>query len=183
MKILSFPIERFQKNNYNERNSVIINRMAVFFMRSGGRKPMVFLGDYFALGLVIVLCMFYFDGKTSSHYMSDASKCFIACLVLTALPAVTDLLTGQLKAMNQVPLWLNMAVNTLYFLVNIITTSAFALFLFTKILEHTHDHHCMAMARRGLVLLLFSTCFWWWPISSRDGCSTLTPQGVTAAAP
>lgn len=114
---------------------------------------MVFLGDYFALGLVIVLGMFYFDGKTSSHYMSDASKCFIACLILTALTAVTDLLTGQLMEMNQVPLWLNMAVNTLYFLVNIITTSAFALFLFTKILEHTHDHHCMAMARRGLAIL------------------------------
>ena len=98
---------------------------------------MVFVGDYFALGLVIVLGMFYFDGKTASRYMSDASKCFIACLVLTALTAVTDLITGQLLTIPHVPLWANMAVNTLYFLVNIITTSAFALFLFTKIL---HDH-------------------------------------------
>ena len=114
---------------------------------------MVFLGDYFALGLVIVLCLFYFDGRTSHRYMSAASKCFIACLVLTALTALTDLLTGQLLNMPHVPLWLNMAANTLYFMVNIITTSAFALFLFTKILEHIHDNHCMIMALRGLTIL------------------------------
>ena len=32
---------------------------------------MVFLGDYFALGLVIVLCLFYFDGKTSGIRLPD----------------------------------------------------------------------------------------------------------------
>ena len=95
---------------------------------------MVFIGDYFAIGLVIVLCMFYFDGKSGPRYMSSASKCFVACLVLTALTAATDLLTGQLLVMKHVPLWINMGVNTLYFLLNIINTSAFALFLFTKIL-------------------------------------------------
>ena len=114
---------------------------------------MVFVGDYFALGLVIVLCLFYFDGRTSHRYMSAASKCFIACLVLTALTSLTDLLTGHLLNMSHVPLWINMAANTLYFMVNIITTSAFALFLFTKILEHIHDNHCMTMALRGLAIL------------------------------
>ena len=100
---------------------------------------MVFIGDYFAIGLVIVLCMFYFDGKTSRHFMSNANKFFLACLVLTALTALTDLITVQLLTVEHVPLWVNMAVNTAYFVINILTTSAFALYLFTKILEHAHD--------------------------------------------
>ena len=111
---------------------------------------MVFLGDYFALGLVIVLCLFYFDGR--SRYMSPASKCFIACLVLTAISAVVDLLTGHFLDI-QVPLWANVAINTLYFIVSVVTTSAFALYLFTRILEHAHDNHCMTYARRGLFIL------------------------------
>lgn len=114
---------------------------------------MIYVGDFFALGLVIVLCMFYFDGKASRHYMSSANKFFIACLVLTAMTALTDLLTVQLLTLENVPLWLNMVVNTLYFLVNIFTTSAFALYLFTKILEHAHDRHCMIRACIGLSTL------------------------------
>ncbi len=113
---------------------------------------MVFVGDYFAIGLVLVLCLFYFDGHTGIRYMTSAGKCFVACLVLTALTALTDLIAGQLL-MQDVPLWLNMLSNTLYFAVNIVTTSAIALFLFTKILEHAHDNHCMTMARRGLAIL------------------------------
>ena len=114
---------------------------------------MVFIGDYFAIGLVIVLCMFYFDGKTSRHFMSNANKFFLACLVLTALTALTDLITVQLLTVEHIPLWVNMAVNTAYFVINILTTSAFALYLFTKILEHAHDNHCMVNACIGLTTL------------------------------
>ncbi len=114
---------------------------------------MVFVGDYFAIGLVFVLCMFYFDGKTSRHFISNANKFFVACLILTALTALTDLISVQLLNAENVPLWLNMTANTVYFLVNIITTSSFALYLFTKILEHAHDNHCMVNACIGLTTL------------------------------
>ena len=114
---------------------------------------MVFVGDYFAIGLVIVLSMFYFDGKTSRHFMSSSNKFFVSCLALTALTAVIDLFSVWMIAQNNIPLWLNITVNTVYFLVNIITTSAFALYLFTKILEHAHDNHCMVNACIGLVTL------------------------------
>ena len=56
---------------------------------------MNFIGDYFALGLVLVLCIFFFDSKTSIRYMSVSSKLFICCLLTTALTAVSDLVTGQ----------------------------------------------------------------------------------------
>lgn len=111
---------------------------------------MIFIGDYFAIGLVIVLSLFYFDNK---YYLTKASKYFVACLILTAMTALTDLLTGSLLHAENVPLWLNMAANSLYFLVNIVTTSFIALFLFTKILEHSHNNHCMTYAVRGLWIL------------------------------
>ena len=111
---------------------------------------MVFLGDYFALGLVIVLFLFYFD--SSSRYMSTASKYFVASLVLTAASAAVDLVTGQLLNIGA-PRWANVAANTVYFILGVVTTSVFALYLFTRILEHAHDDHCMTYARRGLAIL------------------------------
>ena len=57
---------------------------------------MIFVGDYFALGLVFVLCMFYFDKKNIAHYVSKSSRLYIACLFFTILTALTDLITLQL---------------------------------------------------------------------------------------
>ena len=92
--------------------------------------------------------------------MSAASKLFICCLITTALTAVTDLITGQLQELEQVPLWKNMAANSIYFVVNIVSTTFIALYLFTKILEHTHERHCMRNARIALGLLfLVYICF------------------------
>ena len=70
---------------------------------------MNFIGDYFALGLITILFVFFFDSKTSFRFMSAASKLFICCLITTALTAVTDLITVQLQELEQVPLWKNMA--------------------------------------------------------------------------
>ena len=85
--------------------------------------------------------------------MSSASKLFIACLATTALTAITDLITVQLLTLDNVPLWANMLANSAYFVINIITTSTIALYLFTKLLEHTHHQHCMRRACIGLVVL------------------------------
>lgn len=111
---------------------------------------MNFIGDYFAIGLVLVLCLFFFEKK---YYLTTASKFFLAALVLTAATAGIDLITGSLLGAAGVPLWLRMGVNSLYFVVNILTTSSIALYLFTKILEHSHDNHCMTYAKRGLFIL------------------------------
>ena len=121
---------------------------------------MNFLGDYFALGLVTILCIFFFDSKISIRHMPKTSKLFICCLVTTALTAVTDLITGQLQTLNYVPLWQNVLWNSLYFVINIITTTCIALYLFTRILEHTHEQHCMKKACIGLtVLFVIYMCF------------------------
>ena len=93
---------------------------------------MNFVGDYFAVIMVLILSLFYFDRK---HSLNDASKCFVGSLAFTALTAVTDIASCRLLDAPSAPLWIHMAVHTLYFFVNILTTSFIALYLFLKILR------------------------------------------------
>ena len=121
---------------------------------------MIFLADYFALSLILILCIFFFDSKISIRHMPKSSILFVCCLITTALTAVMDLITGQLQVLENVPLWQSMMWNSLYFVVNIIATTFIALYLFTKILEHTHEKHCMHNACIGLsVLFVIYMCF------------------------
>ena len=112
---------------------------------------MNFVGDYFAFGLVFILCMFFFDRK---HTLNRASRYFVASLVLTGATAVIDILTGYLMNIPETPLWLDKGVNTLYFVVNILTTSSIALYLFNRILEHSFSKRCMRYAMTGLSVTL-----------------------------
>lgn len=112
---------------------------------------MNFIGDYFAFSLVLILCMFFFDRK---HTLNRTSKYFIAFLMLTAVTASTDIVSVSMMGKPSVPLWLNIAVNTLYFIVNILATSCAAMYLFHRILEHSHDKHCLVYAVRGLGVCL-----------------------------
>ena len=115
---------------------------------------MNFIGDYFALGLVLVLFLFFIDSKTSLRHMSWSGKLFIISLVMTALTAVTNLFTGFLLEQTGVSLWENMLANTMYFVIALVTTNFLALYLFRKILEHTHQRHCMRRAYIGLFLIM-----------------------------
>ena len=112
---------------------------------------MIFIADYLAIGLVFALFLFYLDSK---HYIDQTDKLFISSLLFTGLTASLDIITGQLYTLPNIPLWLNMTANTLYFVVNIITTSLIALFLFCRILEHVSNRHCMKNACIGLTILL-----------------------------
>lgn len=114
---------------------------------------MIFIGDYFALGLVLVLFLFFFDSKISVRHMSVSSKIYIAALAMTAVTAITDLFTGYLLQKQEVPLWENVLTNTMYFINALVATSLLALYMFWKILEHTHNRHCMHRAYVGLSVI------------------------------
>ena len=108
---------------------------------------MIYIADYFALGLNFILFMFFYDNKKNIRYMPLSSKVYAAVLILSALNAITDLTTGALLVSNGVPLWLGIFIHSLYFITNIVTTSCIAYYLFIKILEHTHRKHCMRNAK------------------------------------
>ena len=114
---------------------------------------MIFVGDYFALGFVIMLLLFFMDGKSGFRLMSAAAKLFASCLIITGISAALDLITVHLLSVENVPLWLHMLANSLYFISVVMVTSSIALYLFTKLLEHTHNRRCMKNARTGLAVL------------------------------
>ena len=114
---------------------------------------MIFVGDYFALGFVIMLLLFFMDGKSGFRYMSTAAKLFVGCLLSTGISAGLDLLSVYILDMESIPDWAGMLVNSLYFISAVAVTSCIAMYLFTKLLEHTHNRHCMKNARIGLALL------------------------------
>lgn len=114
---------------------------------------MNFIGDYFAIGLVVVLCMFYIDPKDPKYILQKNNRFFVLGMLFTVITALTDLWTGHLLTLTHIPLVVHYLANSLYFVLNIATTSFIALYLFHKILEHSHETHCMVYAQRGLVIL------------------------------
>lgn len=119
------------------------------FLEKGGNF-VIYVGDYFALILVATLFLFFVDTKTSLRYMSASSKLYISSLLLTAATAVTDLLSIYMLSKGWFPLWQNVLVNTAYFIFGVLAVTSIALYMFTRILEHTHEKHCMRRAHIGL---------------------------------
>ena len=112
------------------------------------RLSMNLIGDFFALGLVAILSLFFFS---NGYFPTKASRFFAFSLVLTALSGVLDIVAVYLFGNPGVPLWLNMAINSLFFAVNVLTTTMIAMVLFYKILEHVHDDHCIKQARVAMI--------------------------------
>lgn len=100
---------------------------------------MVFIGDFFAIGLIIVLCMFYFERK---HFLSFNSRIFAACLILIGLTAGTNIFCYAIMKDPTAPLWMLYLVNSLYFLFLITSTMLLTLFLLYSILEHVCGGPC-----------------------------------------
>lgn len=109
---------------------------------------MILAGDVFALGLIAILCLFYFKNK---YFPTAASKFYSWCLICTAVNASVDILSTYFINNQIGPVWLNMIINTVYFLTNILTSSFIAMLFFAKILEHVHDDHCMKKAITSLI--------------------------------
>lgn len=103
---------------------------------------MVFVGDFFAIGLIIVLCMFYFERK---HFLSFNSKIFAACLILIGLTASTNIFCYIIMEDPSTPLWMLYLFNSLYFLVMMSATALLTLFLLYSILEHVCRGLCRVM--------------------------------------
>ncbi len=112
---------------------------------------MIFIADYCAIGIVIALLLFYYEKQ---RYLEKTDKIFIGCLYLSLISSVVDIVAGQVMNLPSAPLWINVGINSLYFLTTILTTSCIALFLFHKILEHVLDSHCMKYACCGLTIFL-----------------------------
>ena len=104
---------------------------------------MILIGNYFAIALVMILCLFFFDSK---HFPTKTSKYFAIVLILTLVTSALDIFATSMLTVPGIPPWVHIATNSAYFAVNIFTTAGIAMVLFSKILEHVYDDHCMKRA-------------------------------------
>ena len=111
---------------------------------------MIFIGDCFAIVIISILCLFYFEKQ---FYFTPASKYFALCLVFNGINAILDIASTIAIYAENVPIVTNAALNLLYFSSNIIATTAIAMVLFSKILEHVHRTQCKKRAMTGLVAI------------------------------
>ena len=74
---------------------------------------MILIGDYISLGIVTILCLFYFE---TAYFPTRASKYFAVCLPLTAITAILDVTAVYMLKNPSTPIQLNIAVNTLFFI-------------------------------------------------------------------
>ena len=111
---------------------------------------MIFIGDCFAIVIISILCLFYFEKQ---FYFTPASKYFALCLILNGINAILDIASTIAIYSENVPIVTNAALNLLYFSSNIIATTAIAMVLFSKILEHVHRSKCKKRAMTGLVVI------------------------------
>lgn len=111
---------------------------------------MIFIGDCFAIVIISILCLFYFEKQ---FYFTPASKYFALCLVFNGINAILDIASTIAIYAENVPIVTNAALNLLYFSSNIIATTTIAMVLFSKILEHVHRSKCKKRAMTGLVVI------------------------------
>ncbi|MCQ4636324.1 GGDEF domain-containing phosphodiesterase [Anaerovorax odorimutans] len=101
--------------------------------------------------MIIVISLYFFDRK---HTRSPRRTLFWICLGLSAFEIILNaacVLTIRYYAL--VPQWLNVLLNSLYFLVTVWTCSILALYIFNLLLEHVYEKHCLIRAVAGLVIL------------------------------
>ena len=97
-----------------------------------------------ALIITITLILFHFDpqNQTNRKYLL-----FNGCLFSSTITIGLDLFTSWLiNAQPTIPLWLNMHLNTLYFLAQHLTFSLMAGYCFYLLFEHSSDWKCLYIA-------------------------------------
>ncbi|MDO4274383.1 MAG: bifunctional diguanylate cyclase/phosphodiesterase [Eubacteriales bacterium] len=111
---------------------------------------MELITEYLALVIIVILTMFFYEKKSIP---ASWFSLYRWCLALPALSILVDIICVVLMDVEEVPHWLNMLLNSSYFLLSVLTCSVMALFLFGKILEHVYDKHCMDRAKNVVMIL------------------------------
>lgn len=109
------------------------------------------IAEFLALILLFLISLYFHDRRQTR---SRRRTLFWICLVLSifeiALNAVCVITISQYE---HVPHWLNMLLNSLYFLSSVWVSSILALYIFNLLLEHVYEKHCRTNAVIGLLLL------------------------------
>ncbi|MGM9632738.1 MAG: putative bifunctional diguanylate cyclase/phosphodiesterase [Eubacteriales bacterium] len=111
------------------------------------------LNELYSLCILLILFIRYriYD---KGVVQTKRREMFISCLLLSVCYIALNILCVFLLELHAyVPVWLNITVNTLYFLGSMHLCSLYAYIIFDAMLEHVYDKHCMKRARRVLIII------------------------------
>lgn len=110
--------------------------------------------ELLSLILLLVLMLSFYEKRWTS---SPRSRIYSVCLWLSMAAILLNLTCVVTLSQPQfVPRWVNLALNSAYFLLLVLLSTTFAYYLFYLVLEHVYDRHCMRRATVVLAVLFAS---------------------------
>ncbi len=104
--------------------------------------------EYIALLLISVIMLFFYDKHRVRTFRRSL---FWACLHLSVASIVVNMLcVYTIEHGTEIPVWINIALNSLYFWLSVLMCSAVAFYLFQRMLEFVYEKHCLHRAAVGL---------------------------------
>ena len=111
------------------------------------------LAEFFSLFILGIIFVRYYCYERKVAF-TRKRRLFLFCLLSSGASILLNILcVFTLARPDAVPLWVNMALNTVYFLLSAAMCSLFAYFLLILILEHVYSSRCLRSARRVLMAL------------------------------
>lgn len=109
------------------------------------------LVEFFSLFVLGIIFVRYYCYERQVAF-TPKRKLFLYCLLASVASIFLNILcVYTLSRPGSVPLWVNMGLNSLYFLLSAAMCTLFAYFLLVLILEHVYDSRCLRSARRVLL--------------------------------
>lgn len=121
--------------------------------------------EYMALLLILVIMLFFYDKRRVRTFRRSL---YWVCLWLSAASILVNILcVYTIERAAELPLWVNVALNSLYFWLSVLMCSTVAFYLFQRMLEYVYDKHCLRRAVLGLtVVMALYTLLILWNLSS-----------------
>lgn len=118
------------------------------------------------ISIIAVIMMIWFS-YNKEHIKTVRRTLFIAGLYVTLGSSLLNVLcTWTIENYSKVPRWVNIALNSLYFLLSITMATLVAAYLFELFLEHVYEKYCRTRAMIGTSILvgtylvIFISNFW-----------------------
>ncbi|MGF0006439.1 EAL domain-containing protein [Eubacteriales bacterium SGI.150] len=117
--------------------------------------------EFFACILLMILLLYFYERRWA---VTARRRMYGLCLWLSLSSVILNTLcVVTIQNAARVPLWVNLMLNSAYFLISVLMCSMTALYLFCLILEHVYDKGCLRRARRwvsALTLIDLAVVLW-----------------------
>lgn len=106
-------------------------------------------GEFWAF-IVIVILMLYFHEKRPVINTKD--KLYRSCLWMSMhCIGLNVLCVILIRQSDKVPRWLNVLMNSIYFMMIVVVCSMVSAFVFIMMLEHVYEKYCLRRVFTGLI--------------------------------